>query len=86
MGKSPGRGNFRGDSTYILELRIVKFFRFGGDKNVQVMFETFNTFNRLNMGREIEATFDSSNFGMWTGNTEVGLQQFQMQLGVRFTF
>ncbi|MGH9332363.1 MAG: TonB-dependent receptor domain-containing protein, partial [Vicinamibacteria bacterium] len=85
-GEAPGRGNFRGDSTYVLDLRLVKFFRFAGGRDLQLMFEAFNAFNRHNQGRELEDTFESPNFGNWTGTTETGLNQFQAQLGVRFTF
>ena len=50
------------------------------------MFEFFNLFNRVNRGREFENTFESSNFGQWNGVLEPGLNQFQTQLGVRFSF
>lgn len=85
-GEAPGRGNFRGDRTAALDFRLVKFFRFENGRDVQLMFEAFNSFNRLNKGRELEDTFESPNFGEWTGTTEAGLNQFQAQLGVRFTF
>jgi outer membrane receptor protein involved in Fe transport len=85
-GEAPRRGNFRGDSTAVLDFRLVKFFRFANGRDVQLMFEAFNSFNRLNKGRELEDTFESPNFGEWTGTTEAGLNQFQAQLGVRFTF
>ncbi len=84
--ETPGRGNFRGDSTAMVDLRLVKFFRFENGRDLQVMFEAFNAFNRHNKGRELEDTFESPNFGEWTGTTEAGLNQFQAQLGVRFTF
>jgi Carboxypeptidase regulatory-like domain/TonB dependent receptor-like, beta-barrel len=85
-GEPAGRGNFRGDKTSVLDLRVVKFFRFGGGRDLQVMFEGFNAFNRHNEGRELESTFESPNFGQWNGTTEPGLNQFQAQLGIRFTF
>jgi hypothetical protein len=85
-GEAPGRGNFRGDSTAVLDFRLVKFFRFANGRDLQLMFEAFNSFNQHNQGRELEDTFESSNFGDWTGTTEAGLNQFQAQLGVRFTF
>lgn len=85
-GEAPGRGNFRGDNTVILDLRLVKFFRFGEARSVQIMFEAFNAFNRLNIARELESTFESANFGQWNRNSTLGLEEFQMQLGVRFTF
>ena len=85
-GEGPGRGNFRGDSTAALDFRLVKFFRFANGRDLQLMFEAFNSFNQHNQGRELEDTFESPNFGEWTGTTEAGLNQFQAQLGVRFTF
>jgi hypothetical protein len=84
--EAPGRGNFRGDRTAVVDLRVVKFFRFANGRDLQLMFEAFNLFNRLNKGRQLEDTFESPNFGEWTGTTEAGLNQFQAQLGVRFTF
>lgn len=83
-GEPPGRGNFRGEPVYNFDLRLAKFFRFGGQKEFQVMFEVFNFFNRLQRGRNLEDTFESPNFGKWNGS--VDLSQLQMQLGVRFTF
>ena len=85
-GESPGRGNFRGDPTYVVDLRLVKLFRLGETRNVQLMFEGFNLFNVLNEGPEFENTFESPNFGRWNGTLESGLNQFQAQLGVRFSF
>jgi hypothetical protein len=83
-GEEPGRGNFRGDPTVTFDIRLAKFFRFGGDKNLQVAFETFNLFNRVNKGRNFEPTFESPNFGDWTQGLETN--QLQIQLGVRFQF
>jgi hypothetical protein len=83
-GEDPGRGSFRGDATITFDLRLAKFFRFGGDKNLQVAFETFNLFNRVNKGRNFEQTFESPNFGQWTQGLETN--QLQIQLGVRFQF
>lgn len=83
-GEAAGRGNFRGDPTYLVDFRLAKFFRFGGEKNLQVVFETFNLFNRVNKGRNFEQTFESSNFGGWTQGLETN--QLQMQLGIRFAF
>ena len=83
-GETPGRGNFRGEPVYNFDLRVVKFFRFGGQKELQAMFEVFNFFNRVQRGRNFEETFESPNFGGWTGG--VDLNQLQMQLGIRFNF
>ena len=83
-GEDPGRGNFRGDPTMTFDLRLAKFFRFSGDKNVQVAFETFNLFNRVNKGRNFETTFESPNFGGWNQGLETN--QLQIQLSVRFQF
>ncbi len=85
-GEAPGRGNFRGDRTAVIDLPIVKFFRFANGRDLQIMFEAFNAFNRLNESRQLEDTFESPNFGEWTGTTEAGLNQFQAQLGIRFNF
>jgi hypothetical protein len=83
-GEEAGRGNFRGDPTVTFDIRLAKFFRFGGDKNIQVAFETFNLFNRVNKGRNFEPTFESPNFGGWNQGLETN--QLQIQLGVRFQF
>ncbi len=83
-GEDPGRGNFRGDPTMTFDIRLAKFFRFGDDKNVQVAFETFNLFNRVNKGRNFETTFESPNFGGW--NQGLDTNQLQIQLGIRFQF
>jgi hypothetical protein len=83
-GEEPGRGNFRGASTVTFDIRLAKFFRFGGDKNLQLAFETFNLFNTVNEGRNFETTFESPNFGQWNQGLETN--QLQIQLGVRFQF
>ena len=84
-GEPAGRGNFRGDKTVTFDFRVAKYFRFGGDKNLQVMFETFNLFNRVNKGRNYIDKFESPNFGQWDeGGLEIN--QLQMQLGIRFQF
>jgi hypothetical protein len=83
-GEPAGRGNFRGDPTYLLDLRIVKIFRTGGNTNLQVMFEAFNLFNTVNWGGAYEIVPESANFGKPTGL--LFTNQFQAQLGVRFTF
>jgi hypothetical protein len=83
-GEPPGRGNFRGDPTYIFDIRAVKIFRTSETTNLQAIFEFFNIFNRVNWGPEFEFNPESSNFGQPTG--ELFSNQFQMQLGIRFTF
>jgi hypothetical protein len=83
-GQTPGRGNFLGEPTVTIDLRVVKFINFGGDKQLQLMAEFFNLFNRVNEGRNIEEVFESAAFGTWDGGLETN--QFQMQLGVRFNF
>jgi hypothetical protein len=82
-GEAPGRGNFRGDPTHTVDVRLAKFFRFG-ERNLQVMFEAFNLFNRVNWGNKLQQIFESPSFGDPTG--ELNIDQLQIQLGVRFTF
>jgi hypothetical protein len=83
-GEPPGRGNFRGDPTITFDVRVTKLFRMGGEKNLQVTFETFNLFNRVNRGRNFTDTFESPNFGLWNQGLETN--QLQVQLGARFQF
>ncbi len=83
-GEPAGRGNFRGEPVYNFDLRVAKFFRFGGQKELQAIFEVFNVFNRVQRQRHFEEVFESPNFGEWDGS--VALPQRQIQLGVRFTF
>ena len=83
-GEDPGRGNFRGGSIYEFDLRIAKFFRFGGTKELQLMFEMFNLFNTVNRGGAYIDTFESPSFGEPDGS--IATNQFQIQLGVRFRF
>ncbi|MCI0410869.1 MAG: hypothetical protein L0191_20295, partial [Acidobacteria bacterium] len=85
-GEPPGRGSFRGDPTYAVDLRVARMFRLGGARELQVSFEAFNLFNRVNRGRNFEQNFESANFGGWTGALTQGAEQFQAQLGVRFSF
>ncbi len=82
-GEEPGRGNFRGDPTHTVDVRVAKFFRFG-ERNLQVMFEAFNLFDRVNWGNRLNQIFESASFGEPTG--ELNIDQLQIQLGVRFTF
>jgi len=83
-GEPPGRGNFRGDPTITLDLRVTKFFPMGRERNLQITFEAFNLFNRVNRGQNFTDTFESPNFGKWTQGLETN--QLQVQLGVRFQF
>jgi hypothetical protein len=83
-GEEAGRGSFRGDPTFTFDIRLAKFFRFSGEKNLQLAFEVFNLANRVNKGRNFETTFESPNFGDWNQGLETN--QLQMQLGVRFQF
>ena len=84
-GETAGRGNFRGDPTYTVDLRVAKMINLGGAKQLQIMAEFFNLFNTVNRGRNFEEQFDSAAFGQWD---QSGLEtnQFQVQLGVRFNF
>ena len=84
-GEPAGRGNFRGAATTTVDIRVVKFIRFSGAKELQLMAEFFNITNRVNRGRNFERTFESASFGEWD---QSGLEtnQFQMQIGVRFNF
>jgi hypothetical protein len=83
-GEPAGRGNFRGDPTYIMDVRLVRFFRFGETRSLQLIFEAFNLFNRVNWGSNFTETAESPNFGKPTG--ELWTNQLQIQLGVRFNF
>lgn len=83
-GEAPGQGNFRGLPTYTVDLRVSKFFRFGEARELQVLFEAFNLFDRVNYGSNLETVFESASFGRPTG--ELQIDQFQAQLGVRFSF
>jgi hypothetical protein len=83
-GEPAGRGNFRGDPTYLLDVRLVRFFHFGEGRSLQLMFESFNLFNRVNWGRNFTRYAESPNFGKPTG--ELWTNQLQIQLGVRLNF
>jgi hypothetical protein len=83
-GEAAGRGNFIGEPTYTMDLRVAKMIKMGDAKELQLIFEGFNLFNTLNQGANFERTFESANFGNWTG--ELWTNQFQAQLGVRFSF
>ena len=85
-GEPAGRGNFRGESTMTVDLRVAKMLNLGGAKQLQLMAEFFNLFNRVNRGRNLgEPRQLCSQFGLWD---QSGLEtnQFQMQIGVRFNF
>jgi hypothetical protein len=83
-GEPPGRGNFRGDPTVTFDVRVTKLFRMGGETSLQVTFEGFNLFNRVNRGLNFTETFESPNFGLWNQGLETN--QLQVQLCVRFQF
>lgn len=83
-GEPAGRGNFRGDPTYIFDVRAVKVFRTSETTNLQAVIEFFNIFNRVNWGPNYENVPESANFNQNQG--ELFSNQFQMQLGIRFTF
>jgi hypothetical protein len=83
-GEPAGRGNFRGDPTYLLDLRVGKTIRTGGATSLQLMVEFINLFNRVNWGGNFENVAESANFGEPTG--QLFTDQFLAQLGIRFTF
>ena len=71
----------RGAPLFLTDLRLSKRLFLDRRRNVEVMWEMFNVFNRANLsdynGNERAATF---------GQARSALSPFQGQLGVRLTF
>jgi hypothetical protein len=71
----------RGTPFFITDLRVSKKFVFDDDRNVEVLWEMFNVFNRANLadynGNERATTFRQA---------RVALTPFQGQLGIRLNF
>jgi len=53
-----GRNSLKTPSQFIMDLRVLKYFPFGGVKRLDVVAEVFNLFNRLNV-TQINSTFGS---------------------------
>lgn len=70
----------RGDSYVNVDLRASKLIRFGG-RQVEVLWEMFNLFNKVNYGGFV-GNMVATNFGKPT----YALPPFQSQLGIRFDF
>jgi hypothetical protein len=79
------RDRFRGPGYANIDLSLLKEFRFGAgsfeDDRLQVRFETFNLFNRVNI-TGTERNIANSNFGRATG----AAQNRVLQLGVKYIF
>jgi hypothetical protein len=86
LGDVP-RNTIIGPGYATWDASIVKNFRTGGDRRVQLRVEVFNLLNRANLGLPVATVFDASgrvaNAGEIT--TTVGAAR-QVQLGVKFEF
>jgi hypothetical protein len=73
--------SLRGAPLFLTDLRVTKKLSLGATRNVEVMWEMFNVFNRANLsdynGNERAATFRQA---------RSALSPFQGQLGVRLAF
>ena len=82
--------NLRGQPFFQLDGRISKFFRFGEDKKLTVLFQMFDMTNRANFGNTYVGNIRSSSFmqpnGFITPSGVIVPHSFSGELGVRFTF
>ncbi|HUL79188.1 MAG TPA: carboxypeptidase regulatory-like domain-containing protein [Vicinamibacteria bacterium] len=82
------RDSFTGPDFLTWDLRVSKMFRFGGAKNLEVLFEVFNLTNHVNFAGDpaygFINTYTSPNFG--TATQIVPNSQRQAEFGVRFAF
>ena len=94
-GEEAGRGNFRGDPTYTVDIRVTKFFNLSERVSIEGIFEVFNLFNTVNQGGNfnIATNYRPPEFGSFTENPDFGLwdgtlfnNQRQIQLGARLNF
>jgi hypothetical protein len=60
---------------------IVRSFRMGGERAVQVRAEAFNVFNRVNLSTPV-STLNSPNFGLITAAADPRI----IQLALKYTF
>jgi hypothetical protein len=94
-GETPGRGNFRGEPTYTVDIRVTKFFNITERVSIEGIFEVFNLFNHVNRGGNFNTTtaYRPPEFGTFTENETFGdwnkvlfNNQRQIQLGARLNF
>ena len=83
------RGNLDGDETFITDLRVAKYFKFGKSMNIEASVDIFNVFDTVNYGnnydgrRFLNSTTPNSNYGQ--PNATIGTPR-QIQLGLRFNW
>lgn len=88
-GNVLGRNSFRNESFDRLDLRIGKFFEFGGRYRADVFFEVFNVFDDQEF--EVDGSFrgdrqrdpTNSQFGLASSRV---LDSREMQIGIRFSY
>ena len=75
------RNSGDGPDFFSFDVRVVKAFRFGGSRELQLIWEAFNLTNRVNFNDPVRL-LSSPNVGQFTE----ALAPRQMQLAVRFNF
>lgn len=83
-----GRNTLTGPGFAKLDLSLMKNFRVGGQRSVQVRVEGFNVTNRTNFGLPAATLFDSRGrtIGSAARITDTVTPARQLQLALRFTF
>ena len=76
-----GWNSSRGDNLMTVDARFGKRFNFGESMSLQVTWEMYNLFNRVNF-----ASFNGNMRSTTFGKPANALDPFQAQLGIKFTF
>jgi hypothetical protein len=76
-----GWNSARGDNFMSVDARFGKRFNFGESMNLQVTWEMYNLFNRVNL-----ASFNGNMRSTTFGKAANALDPFQAQLGIKFNF
>jgi hypothetical protein len=87
--RAPGAGAFGnlennsliGPGRFNVDMGIVRSFRMGGERAIQVRAEAFNVFNRVNLSTPV-STLNSPNFGLITAAADPRI----IQLALKYTF
>jgi hypothetical protein len=70
-----------GPGRFNVDMGLVRSFRIGGERAVQVRAEAFNVFNRVNLNNPVSA-LNSPNFGLITSASDARI----IQLALKYTF
>lgn len=80
----------RGDPFFNMDARVAKNIKLGEHRNLQLVFQAFNLFNRANYGNDFQSTIQQGQFNQANNfinpSNSLAPRAFTAEFGTRFTF